>query len=446
MSKRIFNAIWIVALAVLVCVLAFTVGIMYRNTSNMLVTQLKAETDLAVHGVEHEGIAYINDLKQNDYRITWIGKNGCVLYDSGSDTASMENHLEREEVRNAMLYGSGESTRYSTTMMTKLLYEAQRLNDGSVVRLSITQNTLLSTFLKLLRPVLLIVAAAFVLSFFIARRISAKIVEPLNNLDLNNLQEDIDYKEISPLIRRINAQQEQLRSDQLMLEKTEQIRREFTANVSHELKSPLHTISGYAELIKDGLAHEEDIAPFAEKIYSETGRMTRLVEDIIELTRLDENTGSMQKTDSDLNAIAENAVESLLATAGEKGVTLEKEPGNETVISAVPQLVYGIVYNLCDNSIKYNRVGGSVKVSVFSEDSFAVLRVEDSGIGIPPEHQSRIFERFYRVDKSHSKELGGTGLGLSIVKHSANIHNAAIELSSEQGKGTVVTVRFPKKP
>lgn len=192
MSKRIFNAIWIVALAVLVCVLAFTVGIMYRNTSNMLVTQLKAETDLAVHGVEHEGIAYINDLKQNDYRITWIGKNGSVLYDSGSDTASMENHLEREEVRNAMLYGSGESTRYSTTMMTKLLYEAQRLNDGSVVRLSITQNTLLSTFLKLLRPVLLIVAAAFVLSFFIARRISAKIVEPLNNLDLNNLQEDID--------------------------------------------------------------------------------------------------------------------------------------------------------------------------------------------------------------------------------------------------------------
>ena len=444
MSKKIFNSIWLVALLVLVSLLVFSMGITYRNTSNMMLSQLKAETDLAVHGVEHEGIAYINDLKQNDYRITWIGANGQVLYDSDSDSSGMENHLEREEVQNAIATGQGQSIRYSTTMMTKSLYEAQRLQDGSVVRLSISQNTLLSMFLKLLRPILLIVAVALVLAFLLARRISARIVEPLNNLDLNHLKQDIDYKEISPLINRINAQQEQLHRDQKMLEKNEQIRREFTANVSHELKTPLHVISGYAELIKDGIAQEADVAPFAEKIYSETGRMTQLVEDIIELTRLDEGEESMQKESCDLNTIAGNALEALMAAADEKGVVLRKD-GSEARILAVPQLIYGIVYNLCDNGIKYNHRGGTVTVSVTSDSTHCILCVADTGIGIPKEHQDRVFERFYRVDKSRSKEVGGTGLGLSIVKHSANIHNATVQLESEPEKGTTVTVKFPKE-
>ncbi|MBQ0037124.1 MAG: PAS domain-containing sensor histidine kinase [Clostridiales bacterium] len=443
MSKRIFHAIWIVALVVFVSMLVFVMGIMYEYTSNMLTTQLKAETDLAAHGVEHEGISYINDLTQTDYRITWIAADGEILYDSKTDTTEMENHLERQEVRDAMAHGSGGSTRYSTTMTTKLLYQAQRLPDGSVVRLAVSQYTALTLFLGLLQPILFIFAAALLISFFLARRISTKIVEPLNNLDFHHLSADEHYKEIAPLINRLNAQQAQLRSDQVELERTEQIRREFTANVSHELKTPLHTISGYAELIKDGLVREEDIKPFAGKIYAETYRMTQLVEDIIELTKLDEGATDGAKTRCDLHAIAQNAVESLFPFAAERDVDLCL-CGISTEMNGVPHLLYGIVYNLCDNAIKYNRPGGKVQITVSEDLKHIILTVADNGIGISPEHQSRIFERFYRVDKSHSKEVGGTGLGLSIVKHSAQIHRAAISLRSEIGIGTAITVTFPK--
>lgn len=443
MSKRIFRAIWIVALVVLVLTFALIMGLMYEYTTNMLTTQLKAETDLAAHGVEHEGIEYINDLKQTDYRITWIAANGDVLYDSKSDTSGMENHLEREEVQDAIANGTGESSRYSTTMTTKLLYCAQRLQDGSIVRLSISQYTSLTLFLSLLQPVVFVLAVALLMAILLARRISNRIVEPLNNLDFNELEADDVYKEISPLINRINMQQTQLRNDQIELEKTEQIRREFTANVSHELKTPLHTISGYAELIKDGLVGEGDIKPFAGKIYSETYRMTQLVEDIIELTKLDEGAKNMQKTNCDLNAIARNAIESLMPFATEKGVNIYL-CGINSPMNAVPHLIYGIVYNLCDNAIKYNHEGGTVTVTVSDDRRNSILTVADNGIGIPKEHQDRIFERFYRVDKSHSKDVGGTGLGLSIVKHSAKIHNAEIELISEPDTGTAITIKFPK--
>ena len=443
MSKRIFRAIWLVALVVFVAMLIFIMGLMYEYTSNMLMTQLKAETDLAAHGVEHEGIGYINDLKQRDYRITWIAADGRVLYDSESDTAEMENHLEREEVSDAIKNGTGTSSRYSTTITTKLLYCAQSLPDGSVVRLSISQYTALTLFMSLLPPLIIVFGAALVMSLVLARRISKRIIKPLNELDLNNPEVDEEYREITPLINRINAQQRQLHRDKLELEKTEQIRREFTANVSHELKTPLHTISGYAELIKDGLVSDEDIAPFAGKIHTEAFRMTRLVEDIIELTKLDEGAKNMQKTLCDLNVIARNAVESLIPVAAEKDINLCL-CGISAPIVAIPHLIYGVVYNLCDNAIKYNNVGGEVNVTVTNGAEHSILTVSDNGIGIPADHQSRIFERFYRVDKSHSKEVGGTGLGLSIVKHSAMIHNAELELKSNPGEGTTVTVKFPK--
>ena len=443
MSKRIFRAIWIVAVVVLIATFALIMSLMYEYTTNMLTTQLKAETDLAAHGVEHEGVSYINDLRQTDYRITWIAENGDVLYDTESDTAGMENHLEREEVQDAIANGSGESSRYSTTMTTKLLYCAQRLADGSIVRLSISQYTSLTLFMSLLQPVAFVLAVALLLAIVLARRISNRIVEPLNKLDFNELEADDVYKEISPLINRINTQQTQLHNDQIELEKTEQIRREFTANVSHELKTPLHTISGYAELIKDDLVREEDIKPFAGKIYAETYRMTRLVEDIIELTKLDEGAKNMQKTACNLNAIAGNAVEALMPFAAEKGVSVYL-CGVNSQINAVPHLIYGIVYNLCDNAIKYNHEGGKVTVTVSEDRKNSILTVADNGIGIPKEHQDRVFERFYRVDKSHSKDVGGTGLGLSIVKHSAKIHNAEISLISEPDCGTAVTVKFPK--
>lgn len=443
MSKRIFRAIWMVALLVFVAMLILIMGLMYEYTSNILMAQLTAETDLAAHGVEHEGIGYINDLEQRDYRITWIDPDGKVLYDSQSDTAEMENHLEREEVRDAIENGSGTSIRRSATMTTKQLYCAQRLSDGSVVRLSVNHYTALTLFMSLLSPMIFVFAAALVLSLILARRISEKIVKPLNELDLNAPEVDEDYKEITPLINRLNAQQQQLHRDQLELEKTEQIRREFTANVSHELKTPLHTISGYAELIKDGMVSGEDIEPFAGKIYSETYRMTHLVEDIIELTRLDEGAKGMQKTLCDLYAVARGAVEALMPMAAEKKIDLCL-CGVSAPMIGIPQLLHGIVYNLCDNAIKYNNVGGTVTVTVSSDAQHASLTVSDNGIGIPADHLDRVFERFYRVDKSHSKEVGGTGLGLSIVKHSAIIHNAEIKLESEEGKGTTVTVLFPK--
>lgn len=436
MSKRIFNAICIVALVVFISVLILVMGLMYEYTSNMLSTQLKAETDLAAHGVEHEGIAYINDLKQTDYRITWIAADGEILYDNESDSAGMENHLERQEVKDAMEKGSGSSTRYSTTMTTKLLYQAQRLLDGSVVRLAISQYTVLTLFLGLLHPILLIFAVAVIISVLLARRISAKIVEPLNNMDLSNLSPEEHYREIAPLINRLNVQQAEL-------ERTEQIRREFTANVSHELKTPLHTISGYAELMKDGLVGEKDVQPFAGKIYSEAFRMSRLVEDIIELTRLDDGGTNMAKSRCELYSIAQNAVEALMPFAAEKGVELCL-CGVRAELCGVPHLLYGIVYNLCDNSIKYNREGGHVDVSVTEDMQHVILTVADNGIGISEEHQSRIFERFYRVDKSHSKAVGGTGLGLSIVKHSAQIHQADIKLESTEGAGTSISVTFSK--
>lgn len=443
MSKRIFRAIWMVALAVFVAMLILIMGLMYEYTSNMLMTQLMAETDLAAHGVEHEGIGYINDLKQRDYRITWIAADGKVLYDSRSDTAEMENHLERKEVRDAIENGTGTGSRYSTTITTRLLYCAQRLPDGSVVRLSISQYSVLTLFMSLLPPMILVFGAALVLSLVLARRISKRIIKPLNELDLNDPEVDEEYKEITPLIRRIRAQQHELHRDQLELEKAEQIRREFTANVSHELKTPLHAISGYAELIKNGLVSYEDIEPFAGKIYSEAYRMTRLVEDIIELTRLDEGAKNMQKTLCDLNVIARNAVESLIPVAQEKSVDLCL-CGASVPMIAVPQLIYGIVYNLCDNAIKYNNKNGRVTVTVSADADYNILSVADNGIGIPEDQQARIFERFYRVDKSHSKEVGGTGLGLSIVKHSAMIHNAKLCLHSIPGRGTTVTVSFPK--
>lgn len=442
MSKRIFRATWMVALAVFVSVLALSMGLMYQYTGKVLSARLKAETDLAAHGVERGGLDFVQDLELADYRITWIDSEGNVLYDSQSDTQGMENHLERQEVRDAMGKGIGESSRYSTTMTTKLLYCARRLEDGSVVRLSISHYTTVRLFLNLLQPLLMVALGVLAVSFLVARRIAAKIVNPLNNMELENLQENEDYREIRPLINRINAQQTQLRKDQVELEKTEQIRREFTANVSHELKSPLHTISGYAELIKDGLAREEDVSTFAEKIYSETYRMTHLVEDIIELTRLDEGEENMEKTETDLNQIAENAVEALMPFAKENGVSLELQ-GETCPMQGVPHLIYGIIYNLCDNAVKYNTRGGWVNITVSCPGGVPTLIVSDNGIGIPEEHQDRIFERFYRVDKSHSKAVGGTGLGLSIVKHSAMIHEANISLHSVPGEGTEITVTFP---
>ena len=551
MTKRIFRAICLASLAVFLSGVALIMGVLYDYFSSLSRQQLRTQTALAAQGVAGMGADYFASLSPGDCRITWIGTDGSVLYDSAAGSAEMENHLQRQEIIQASAQGYGESERYSTTLMERLLYSAQRLPDGSYLRLSVSQSSVVTLLLGMLQPIAVIALAAVVLSLLLASRISKKIISPLNSLDLDHPLSNEGYDELSPLLRRIDSQQRQLRrqsdelsrrrdefeavtgsmSEGLVLlggsgdilsinptasallsatpdcigrslltvsrtpavqellsgalegrrgertvplaggsyqldmspiisdgktagavlllfdvtekERAEEMRREFTANVSHELKTPLQTISGCAELLCSGMVKSEDVDRFQRQIYQESQRMIRLVEDIIKLSCLDEGAGDMKREDTDLYALAHQAVESLAVQAENAGVTVSLS-GGSAVINGIPQLLGGIVYNLCDNAIKYNRPGGHVYVTVSPEAEDVLLRVKDDGIGIPPEHQSRVFERFYRVDKSHSREVGGTGLGLSIVKHAARIHNAKIELKSAPGAGTDITVRFPR--
>ena len=551
MTKRIFRAICLVALAVFLASVTLIMGILYDYFSRVQLDQLRIEAGLAARGVEENGTDYFDGLDTQSYRITWIGADGTVLFDSTSDADVMENHLDREEVKQAIASGYGHSSRYSSTLMERLLYSAQRLDDGSVIRLSITQNSVLTIVLGMIQPVLLVSLVAVILALVLSSRVSKSVVRPLNELNLDEPLNNEGFDELSPLLRRIDSQQRQLKGQALELrqkqdeflavtsnmseglvllnaggtilsinnaalnilgadkscvgediltvnrslemqklleqakegnrsetklclsgreyqldaspiigggntrgvalllfditerENAEQLRREFTANVSHELKTPLHSISGCAELMKNGMVRPEDTARFAGQIYSEAQRLIHLVEDIIHLSRLDEGAEDMQRERIDLFALSGSVIDSLGNEAKENKVSLEL-CGGPAYVWGVRQLVSGMVYNLCDNAIKYNRENGSVKLSVSCEGEYSVLNVSDTGIGIPPEHQSRVFERFYRVDKSHSKEVGGTGLGLSIVKHSAMVHNAKIDLQSTAGKGTSITLRFPK--
>ena len=552
MTKRIFRSVCIVAVVVLFASLALVMGVLYDYFSGSQENQLKTQTDLAAQGIEHEGSSYFNGLDSEELRITWIDKNGKVLFDNKTDASSMENHLEREEVRQAVENGYGKSSRYSETLTEKSLYSAKKLSDGSVLRLSVSQYSVLTLFLGMLRPVLIIALLAVVLALLLAYRLSKNIVTPLNKLNLDSPLSNKVYEELSPLLKRMDAQQRQLKhqseelkrkreefetatenmSEGLIIlnekgvilsinraaakmlglsedsvgkdifsektsvnlkeptqialsgknkeevfalrdgncqllanpvstdgkvtgaallvldvtekERAEQMRREFTANVSHELKTPLQTISGYAELLANGMVADKDKTAFSEKIYAEAQRMIRLIEDIIKLSNLDEGAAELTRETVDLYATAENTVRSLLPAAKKANVTLSLN-GENAEIYGIPQLLTAVVYNLCDNAIKYNKHGGTVFVSVKNNAENIVLSVRDTGIGIPKEQQERIFERFYRVDKSHSKEVGGTGLGLSIVKHAAKLHDAKITLESEVGKGTGITVIFPKK-
>lgn len=552
MTKRIFRSIILAALTVLMAALALILGALYTHFTNVQMAQLREETALAAHAVANEGLRYFEKLDGGlECRITWIAADGGVLYDSRSDSGTMENHLQREEVIRALDTGYGQSSRYSDTLLERYIYAAERLPDGTVLRLSISQSSVLNLVLGMSQFIAVVLAVALVLSSILAGRLSRSIVKPLNELDLDDPLSNREYGEILPLLRRMDAQQRQLRAQSVelrqkqkefntvtrslseglvllnssgtilsinpaaarLLETTpnclgadfavanrnrdiaalveqalsgqkeeqtvslsagkylaaaspvksentvfgvvlllfdvtqkhqaEQLRREFTANVSHELKTPLHAISGYAELMKSGMVPPEDMRAFSKKIYTETQRLVQLVEDTLRLSRLDEGAADMQWSSVDLYDTARSTLQALSAAAELSGVALGLE-GGSAVINGIPQLVSGVVFNLTDNAIKYNKKGGSVTVRVEDRETEALLTVADTGIGIPEEHRERIFERFYRVDKSHSKEVGGTGLGLSIVKHAALIHNAKVTLDSALGRGTTVTVCFPK--
>ena len=549
MTKKIFQSILLVAGCVLLASLLIIMGFLYDYFGGVEENQLRDELNLAAAAVEDGGTDYLSRLTADRCRLTWIAADGSVLYDTRTDAESLENHASRAEVSQALTTGTGESTRYSSTLMEKTMYYAQRLDDGTVLRISISRATVGMIAVGMIQPLLIVLIVALILSGLLARRLSRRIVDPLNSLDLEHPLDNDAYEELSPLLKRIHRQhveiQTQLRElrektdeftqitgsmreglilldehgsilsinaaaqmlfgadaqcvgrDFLTVERSHEIsaaiqaavtdghsevraeragrvyqfdisritsngkllgtvilafditeqefaernRREFTANVSHELKTPLQGIIGSAELIENGMVRPDDLPRFVGHIHAEAARLVTLIDDIIRLSQLDEGD-AMPTEPVDLLAVSQEAAENLHDAAAARSVTVSVT-GQPSVIPGVRRLLYEIVYNLCDNAIKYNRGGGRVDVTVAADADGSSITVADTGIGIAPEHQGRVFERFYRVDKSHSKASGGTGLGLSIVKHAVQYHHGRIELESTPGTGTTIRAVFP---
>lgn len=552
MTKKIFQSILLVAGCVLLASLLIIMGFLYDYFGGVEENQLRDELSLAAAAVEDGGTDYLSRLTADRYRLTWIAADGSVLYDTKTNAESLENHASRAEVSQALATGTGESTRYSSTLMEKTMYYAQRLDDGTVLRISISRATVGMIAVGMIQPLLIVLIVALILSGLLARRLSRRIVDPLNSLDLEHPLDNDAYEELSPLLKRIHHQhveiQTQLRElrektdeftqitgsmreglvlldehgsilsinaaaqalfgadaqcvgrDFLTIERSHEIsaaiqaaaadghsevraeraghvyqfdisritsdgkflgtvilafditeqefaernRREFTANVSHELKTPLQGIIGSAELLENGMVQPEDVPRFVGHIRTEAQRLMTLIVDIIRLAQLDEGV-ELPLEPVELLSLTQEAADAVQKAAAEKQVTISVE-GSPVIVRGVRPLLYEVVLNLCDNAVKYNTAHGRVSVSVASDGSAALLTVADTGIGIAPEHQSRIFERFYRVDKSHSKASGGTGLGLSIVKHAVQFHHGRIALESAPGKGTTIRVTLPLNP
>lgn len=456
LSHRVFATIFLCAMAVIV---AFTVlgAFFVQNTlADATSANLSQETELiaAALNEQQEPIAFLRSFDREDLRITLINKDGSVAYDNEASPSMLPNHGDRPEVVKAFESGSGSAERASSTLDEIMLYRAVRLNNGQVVRLAQAQPGVAAILMSLVAPMLLIAAAGAVLSFFLARRESRAIIEPLQEVDLDHPRRSYEhaYAEMVPMLERIESQRQELKRQMAVLADNDRMRREFTANITHELKTPLTAISGYAELIANGMVEgEDDLRTFGGRIYREAGRLAALVNDILTLSNLDE---AERASDGEAVPIgstepielsrATYAVEQRLEqVARQANVTI----GHETkpvVVEGVSRLIDELIYNLASNAIRYNRPGGTVTLRCgTNDDGRPYLSVADTGIGIAPEEQGKVFERFYRVDKSRSKARGGTGLGLAIVKHAALYHHASLDLSSELGVGTTITVTFP---
>lgn len=553
MTKRIFKNTILIIFAVIVLCGVFIIGVLYKYFNKELMDEMHQEIRFIAKGVELQGMDYLEAFDGMDTRITWVASDGEVVYDNQVDITTMDNHSDRKEIKDALISSSGKSTRYSSTLSEKRVYQAQRLSDGSVIRISYVQKTIFMLIFGMIQPILILIILALGLAGFLAYRLSKQIIEPLEQIDLDNPDESVVYEEMAPFVRKIinqnsqiaqtmdilkaqqdefklitenmqegfivvdrdskilshntsalrifNAEQNVENKKVLMINRThefqemvnqalsgvhieriipigeriyniyinpvfadsgenksvagaviiatdvtereqrEELRREFSANVSHELKTPLTSISGIAEIIKSGIVEAKDVPEFAEKIYEEAKRLITLVEDIIKLSQLDESGLNMAKEDVNLYGLCGEVVKQLTPVAELNNVSIELE-GSTAFIYGVKPVIREMIFNLCDNGIKYNKDGGSVLVSVEDTAEETLLSVKDTGIGIPIDQQDRIFERFYRVDKSHSKEIGGTGLGLSIVKHGALIHGARIKVESVPNQGTSVTIAF----
>lgn len=552
MTKKIFKSIMTVCTVVLILGLAFVMGILYRYFGKQISTELEKEAFYAAQGVESSGMEYLEKLDGKNSRITLIDQDGSVLYDSQAEASSMENHKDREEVKEAAETGKGKAVRMSETLSEKTIYYALRLEDGKILRVSSTQYSVLALVYQLIVPVLWILLLMIVLSGLFASRLSKKVVEPVNKLDLEHPEENEVYEEMAPLLSRMYKQNREIKNQidtarrqqeefsiitenmqeglvvidrytmilsgnasvwklfhvngpkngesvyvlnrseefQSIIDKAlggknneavlkvdgsdihvvanpvmreeqvegavlllvnvteklerEKLRREFSANVSHELKTPLTSISGFAEIIQDGYVKEEDVRAFAGRIYKEAQRLITLVEDVIRISQLDEGEVPYEWTETDLYQTAKNVFGTLSEAAKKQDVHLYIE-GDRVQLHTVPNILEEVLFNLCDNAIKYNKPGGSVCICLTENEESVCISVKDNGVGIPKEDQSRVFERFYRVDKSHSKEIGGTGLGLSIVKHGVSFLGGEVELESTPEQGTEITVSFPKE-
>lgn len=449
MRQSIFKSIFLTAMAVFLVSLLCVSVVLFPYISNQQMQNLQdsCRTLAALSNGDGSLLSQVLPyFSEGTLRVTLLSPEGNVLLDTLGTLSAMENHAQREEFQQALTSGEGQSTRYSKTLSKKTINYAVRLADGNVLRVSSDVSAQVTLVISLFTPLLLALVLALILSLTLAARISQKITQPLGKIDLRNPDDREVYEELKPLVRRISAQNREIQQKVAELKaehaRQDDMRREFTANVSHELKTPLTSISGYAELMQNGMVRPEDVPRFSGVIYHEAQRMIVLVNDIIRLSRLDDQDVQEETVTLDLLSLCRETLESLRPAAEEKHISLQLT-GEEAPFPGVRHIAEEIVYNLCDNAIRYNRPEGSVFVHAASEGDFAVLQVKDTGIGIPEAELGRIFERFYQVDKSHSKEVGGTGLGLSIVKHGAACLGAEVQVESKEGEGTCFTVRFP---
>lgn len=551
MTRKIFAGIISVSVLVMALCSAFLIGILHDYFTNLVYDEMKNEAYFIASGIEISGDSYLEHISSAVSRVTVISADGTVAFDSKSNPEDMDNHLTREEIKEAFENGDGASSRYSDTVGMNTLYYAMKMTDGRVIRVAADVNSVWTLVLGAVHPMIFVLVLAIIAALFLSKAISKRIVKPINSIELDNPELDEPYEELAPLVgkiknqnKRINRQMRELKRRQTEFgiitenmsegfliidtgtdilsynsaalkllgvteddaskgksvlsvnrsesfrtavelaisgqhneqpmnvgdmcyhtvanpvfhggkvtgviiiildvtekEKREQLRREFTSNVSHELKTPLTTIYGIADMLCGGIVKPEDVAGFSETIRSEAERMITLINDIIKLSRLDEGGTDIEKCDIDLLKAAKNVCERLKYSAEKAGVDISVQ-GESAVVKGAPAIIEEMIYNLADNAIKYNRQNGKAVITVGEADGRKFFSVEDTGTGIPKEAQERVFERFYRVDKSHSRKIGGTGLGLSIVKHGAVFHGAVIELESTENVGTKIKVTF----
>lgn len=551
MDKKIFNSNFLTSMVVLLISFVLVFVVLFDHSQNQLLDELRSKTNYISYAVENEGAEYINNVKEDDKRITLVADDGTVLADTSVDISTLDNHADRQEINDALKKGYGTSTRYSDTMMKNTVYYAKRLSDGSVLRVSATQDSVFVLLLSLVYPLSIIIIVALVISLVISHRVSKSIIKPINGLDLDNPAGNEAYEELTPLLKKISAQkrtiEKQIKAARqrqeefnlitenmsegllvidananvlsynkaavyllqidniksggsvLLFNRTkgfrelveqvlmgsrveneishdsnnynlianpvyegekvigaviviiditesvrrEQLRREFTSNVSHELKTPLTSISGFAEMMKSGGTPDDTVVDFSCSIYDEAQRLITLVTDIIKISELDENSSLFEKQKIDLYSMSQDIIKRLKPLAQKRNISLGLT-GDTAYIEGTPKIVDEMIHNLCDNAVKYNKENGNVDIIINTAEDKINLIVRDTGIGIPKSDQPRVFERFYRVDKSHSKQVGGTGLGLAIVKHAAAYTGAEISLESQENIGTTVTVTFDK--